>query len=78
MQALRQHLNSLSVTDQHAFARKCGTTLNYLRKAISVRQKIGESLVINIERETRGAITCEQLRPDVDWAVIRGKRRKAS
>lgn len=26
-----------------------------------------------IERATNGKVLCEQLRPDVDWAVIRGK-----
>lgn len=25
-----------------------------------------------IERATGGKVTCEQLRPDVDWAVLRG------
>lgn len=25
-----------------------------------------------IERETNGAVRCEDLRPDVDWAVLRG------
>lgn len=25
-----------------------------------------------IERATGGAVTCEELRPDVDWAVLRG------
>jgi DNA-binding transcriptional regulator YdaS (Cro superfamily) len=28
---------------------------------------------VAIERETAGAVTVEELRPDVDWAVIRGK-----
>lgn len=28
---------------------------------------------IAIERETAGAVTVEELRPDVDWAVIRGR-----
>lgn len=27
-----------------------------------------------IERATSGAVTCEQLRPDVDWAYLRGTR----
>ncbi len=27
---------------------------------------------ISLERLTRGAVTCEQLRPDVDWSVLRG------
>lgn len=26
-----------------------------------------------IERITGGAVTCEELRPDVDWAVLRGQ-----
>jgi DNA-binding transcriptional regulator YdaS (Cro superfamily) len=25
-----------------------------------------------IERATNGAVRCEELRPDVDWAVLRG------
>lgn len=25
-----------------------------------------------IERETRGKVRCEDLRPDVDWAYLRG------
>lgn len=27
-----------------------------------------------IERATSGAVTCEELRPDVDWAYLRGTR----
>lgn len=30
-------------------------------------------LAIAVERETGGAVTVEQLRPDIDWSVIRGK-----
>lgn len=25
-----------------------------------------------IERATNGVVTCEELRPDIDWAVLRG------
>ena len=32
----------------------------------------------SIERATNGAVTCEELRPDVDWAVLRGKKRKVA
>lgn len=27
-----------------------------------------------IERATGGTVTCEELRPDVDWAYLRGTR----
>ncbi|MDP1586305.1 MAG: YdaS family helix-turn-helix protein [Prosthecobacter sp.] len=26
----------------------------------------------SVERETGGLVTCEELRPDVDWAYLRG------
>ncbi|NWB64435.1 YdaS family helix-turn-helix protein, partial [Pseudomonas sp. F1002] len=35
------------------------------------------SLAINIERESQGQITCEQLRPDIDWAYVRGTKQLA-
>lgn len=31
-----------------------------------------------IERATSGEVTCEQLRPDVDWAYLRGTEKKAA
>lgn len=72
MDILRQYLNSLSVDEQVAFAASVGTSVGYIRKAISVGHRFDANLVIAIERETAGKIRCEDLRPDVDWAVIRG------
>lgn len=71
MEALREYLNSLSVTEQADFAARCETSIGYLRKAISIEQSLGESLVIKIERESLGAVRCEDLRPDVDWQYLR-------
>lgn len=72
MDTLRTYLNSLPPSDQHQFAAACGTSLGYLRKAISAGQMLGEGLVINIDRESAGKVRCEDLRPDVDWAYLRG------
>lgn len=74
MEALRRLLNSMELTHQEAFAAKCGTSIGYLRKAISKGQKLGESIVIAIERESDRVVTCEDLRPDVDWAFLRGSK----
>lgn len=71
MESLRKYLNSLTPAEQADFAAACGTSVGYLRKAISIGQQLGESLAISIERESERAITVEELRPDVDWAVIR-------
>jgi DNA-binding transcriptional regulator YdaS (Cro superfamily) len=71
MDALTNYLNSRKPEDQADFAARCGTSVGYLRKAICVNQRLRESVCINIERESSGAVRCEDLRPDVDWAYLR-------
>lgn len=71
MKTLRKYLNSLSRTEQTEFAVACGTTLGYLRKAISVNQRLGLELCVVLEKKSFGSVYCEELRPDVDWAFLR-------
>lgn len=71
MDDLREYLNSLKPADQHRYAKRCGTTVGYLRKAVSVKQRISEGLCIELERESGGKVRCERLRDDVDWAYLR-------
>lgn len=71
MDALKTYLKSLSEEERTTFASRCSTSLGYLRKAISINQRLGESLAINIERESGGLVKCETLRPDVDWGYLR-------
>lgn len=73
MDTLRTYLNSLPADAQKDFCRRCGTTLGYLRKALSVKQRIRESVCMNIERESGGVVRCEDLRPDLlrQWAYMR-------
>ncbi len=66
-----EYLNGLPVVDQASFAQRCGTTVGYLRKAVSVGQRLNAELCINIERESSGKVTCEAIRPDVDWQYLR-------
>jgi DNA-binding transcriptional regulator YdaS (Cro superfamily) len=70
METLRTYLNRLSPAEQAVFALRCGTTIGYLRKALSKGQSLGESLCINLERESGQAVFVENLRPDVDWAYL--------
>ncbi len=71
MEKLLQYLNSLSKESRTAFCGACGTTEGYLRKAVSKSQQLGGDLCILIERESKSAVICEDLRPDADWAFIR-------
>lgn len=40
---------------------------------LSGERRVSAELCIAIERETAGAVTVEDLRPDIDWSVIRAR-----
>lgn len=71
MEKLRSYLKSLDAREKDVFTQACKTSLNYLRRAISTKSRLGEGLVIRIEKASAGAIKCEELRPDVDWQYFR-------
>ena len=79
MDEFLKYLNSLTPSAQEDFADRCGTSVGYIRKAISVGQQFGEGLCILFERESQGAVTCEQLRPDLleQWHYSRGTAKVA-
>ena len=64
-QRLLAYLNALPEADRDKFAKRCGTSVGYIRKTISTNQLFGEMLVVRIERETLGLVTVRELRPDV-------------
>ncbi len=71
MRELLDYLNKMTPERQRAFAQRCGTSVGYLRKAASMKQRLGAKLVIAVEKESNGTLRCEALRPDVDWAYLR-------
>lgn len=73
LHALRTHLKRLpDPAAREEFAVACGTTINYLRKVLSRNRFVPDAaLCIAIERESKGAVRCEELRPDVDWSYLR-------
>ena len=77
---LKNYIKTLNSDQLEAFATSCGTTVGQIRQVAGEHRRAGETLAINIERESGGAVLCESLRPDVDWAYIRstGKKRKAA
>lgn len=77
---LKQFLKDLGAVALVDFARRCETTPAHLKQVAGGHRRAGEYLCINIDRETKGQVKCENLRPDVDWAYIRstGKADKAA
>lgn len=53
------------------FARRCGTSLNYMKLVAYRSKKPNAELCIAIERESGGAVPVEELRPDIDWSFRR-------
>lgn len=64
MDELRAYLKSLSPDARTAYAERCGTTIGYLRKALSMRLTLRERLCARLEVESGGAVTRRSLRPD--------------
>lgn len=64
MEKLRLYLNSLSTDQQKDFALACGTTIGYLRKAISEKQSIGILTSVRIEHCSDRHVTRIDLHPD--------------
>jgi DNA-binding transcriptional regulator YdaS (Cro superfamily) len=71
---LIKYLKAKTPAERKAFASSCGTIIEYLNHITAGRKQAGVSLAINIERESGGAVRCEELRPDVDWAYIRNSK----
>jgi DNA-binding transcriptional regulator YdaS (Cro superfamily) len=69
---LKTYLSTLTLDERATFAAACGSTAGHLRNIGYGDRLCRESLAIEIEKATNGLVTCEELRPDVDWAYVRG------
>lgn len=69
MEELRIYLNALSLIEQRIFADACGTTIGYLRKALSRNHELGPALCVLIEKASDGKVTRKNLHP-TDWESI--------
>ena len=69
---LHEFLKGLNKADLEAFAGKCDTSAGQLRQVAYCNRRASAALAVNIERESKGAVVCEVMRPDIDWAYLRG------
>ena len=69
MDTLRAHLSTLIPADQAAYAARCGTTIGYLRKALSKGQRFDGGLVRLLHVESGGLVSLTELRPDI-WPPV--------
>lgn len=71
-QSLINYLKSLS-TDKACedFARRCGTSVGYLKLVMYGNRKCSATLAISIDRESNGSVRCDDLCPDADFDYVR-------
>lgn len=65
METLRAYLATLTPDDQSAYALRCGTTIGYLRKALSTKPRLDGALVRRLDEESGGAVSRVSLREDI-------------
>lgn len=65
METLREYLGTLAPAEQAAYAVRAGTTIGYLRKALSKGQKFDGALARRLDEESGGAVSRATLRPDI-------------
>jgi len=71
---LHEYLKAFDKAALEAFAKRCGTSAGQLRQVAYCNRRASAALAVSIERESRGTVTCEVLRPDIDWAYLRGSK----
>ncbi len=60
------------------FAARCKTTVGHLKQVRHGHRRASASLAINLDRETNGLVSCEETRPDIDWAYLRNSHSSAA
>lgn len=65
--------NMPSDQNREEFAANCGTSLGYLKLVMYGNRNCSAALAINIDRESKGVIACDDLCPDVDFNYLRNR-----
>lgn len=68
---LHEYIKPFDKQKLDSFATSCGTTAGQLKQVAYGYRRPGAALAICIERESCRAVTCEDMRPDIDWGYLR-------
>lgn len=71
MEKLRSYLKGLTPEQREDYARRCNTTVAYLRKLCSTNVPMGEGLCLRLAVESGFVLQPEDMLPNVNWARLR-------
>ena len=75
---LLEYMKPLASQELEAFASACKTSIGQLKQVAYGHRRASAALAIDIDRETKGEVSCDQLRPDIDWAYLRSRQSSAA
>ncbi|AMO78043.1 transcriptional regulator [Pseudomonas citronellolis] len=75
---LLEYMKPLSREELEEFAARCKTSAGQIKQIAYGHRRASAALAIDIDRETKGIVSCDQLRPDIDWAYLRNRRSSAA
>lgn len=78
MDTLRAYLTTKTPAQQAAYAKRAGTTIGYLRKALSKGQRFDGALARRLDEESKGAVSRYDLRPDVFGPAPKRQKARAA
>ncbi|EDW2054875.1 helix-turn-helix domain-containing protein [Salmonella enterica subsp. enterica] len=67
-----------SIGGQASMARYLGVTSPTINQWVKGKRQIPAARCPSIEKVTNGEVTCEDLRPDVNWSFLRGTHPRLS
>lgn len=75
---LKAYLKSLTFEQRRDFAKRCGTSLDYLWQIANGVRTPKAALAVTISRESGGAVGCEGLLKGLDWEYLRAQAMDAA
>lgn len=70
----RDFFLSMPVEARKDFAKAVSAPLRTLYNIAYLGRKANAAIAVQIEKETRGIIRADDLRPDIEWSAIRKSR----
>lgn len=70
---LKDFFLSLSSEEKKTFAKKCNTSVGYIQQIYNGFRSCSAELAIEIDKNSNGTVSCEQLSPTTDFNYLRNK-----
>lgn len=67
---LVEYIRPMSAAERSAFAQRCKSTPAQIQQLAYGRRASAE-LAIRIDIASEGQVSCEEMRPDINWAYLR-------